>query len=159
MQEKQQMEKQQSKPGELLFIIILFAIIGAFFIESARLKGLFQGSFNGPGTIPQLIVIAMIIMICMHGLMIYKSNRLSGKEAVKILPYLFSKNVLTLLILVTLYAFLLEILHFEITTFLFLFILMYFFDKTKPLQKLLVSLGTLGFIIAIFAYLFEVVLP
>ncbi len=160
MQEKERLEKQhaQQKPGEIFFLFILFAIVVAFFVESAKLKGMLQGSFNGPGTIPQLIVFAMIIMICVQGLMIFKNNPRGG-ETVEILRYLFSSKVIVLLILVTLYAFLLEILHFEITTFLFLFILMYSFDTRKPLQKLIISLGTVGFIIVVFGYLFEVVLP
>jgi hypothetical protein len=157
MQEKQQLAKQQ-KPGELFFLIILFAIVGAFFVEAAKLKGLFQGTFNGPGTIPQLIVVVMTIMICLHGYGIYKKSSFSS-EPLKIIQYLFSINVIALLIMVVLYAFLLEILHFKLTTFFFLFLLMYFFDRKRPLQKLAVSLGTLGFIIVIFAFLFEVVLP
>lgn len=160
MQEKEQPKKQhaQQKPGELFFLIILFAIVGAFLVEAVKLKGVVQNSFNGPGTIPQLIAFSMIIMIVAQGLMILKKD-FRRAEAGGILQYLFAKNVIALLIMVGLYAFMLEILHFEITTLVFLFVLMYFFDKSRPLQKLIVSLGTVGFIIMVFGYLFEVVLP
>ena len=157
MQEKVQPKKQhvQQKPGELFFLIILFAIVGAFLVEAVKLKGVVQNSFNGPGTIPQLIAFSMIMMIMAQGSMILKRGP-RGTEAGGILQYIFSKNVIALLIMVGLYAFLLEILHFEVTTLVFLFVLMYFFDKRRPLQKLLVSLGTVGFIILVFGYLFEV---
>lgn len=156
--EQQKNQKTNQRPGELFFIIILFAIFGAFLIEAVKLTGLIQGASKGPGTIPQLVVFLVLILICIQGF--FQIRNYSNKEKLdEILGYLFSKEVVLILLMVVLYAFLLEKLHFEITTLLFLFTAMYFIDRRKPLQKLLVSLGAIGFIVVVFAYLFKVVLP
>lgn len=164
MHQTEQLEKVQGqetnkteKPGELYFIIFLFLLTGAFLFESFKLKGIMQGSSNGPGAIPQLMSLTILFMLCLVCIQYVRNH----KEAapVKVLRYLFSTEVITLLVLVTLYAFLLELLHFEITTLLFLWAGMFLLERRNPFKKLIISVCTLGSIILIFAYVFKVILP
>lgn len=164
MHQTEQLEKVQGqeinkkeKPGELYFIFFLFLLTGAFLLESFKLKGVLQGSFNGPGAIPQIMsltILFMLFLVCIQ----YVRNH---KEAapVKVVRYLFSAEVITLLVLVTLYALFLELLHFEITTLLFLWAGMFLLERRNPLKKLIISVCTLGLIILIFAYVFRVIMP
>ncbi|WP_422443930.1 tripartite tricarboxylate transporter TctB family protein [Thermoanaerobacterium sp. DL9XJH110] len=161
MEEKnEQFELQRTKknPGELYFLLLLFIINGAFFIESLKLKGIMQGLYNESGFIPQIISAVSIIMISILIIHYIRGND-TEKKPFEALRYLFSRDVIILLVLVILYAFVLEILHFKLATFLFLYISMLMFDRNKPVQKFIISLGTLVSIVVIFAYLFQVILP
>lgn len=164
MHQTEQIEKVQGqeanktdKPGELYFIISLFMLAGAFLIESLKLKGIIQGSSNGPGVIPQIMSLSILFMLCLVCIQYVRNHKESAP--IKVVRYLFSTEVITLLVLVTLYALLLELLHFEITSLLFLWVGMFLLERRNLLKKLIISVCTLGFLLLVFNYIFKVVLP
>lgn len=162
MEEKGQSKKQniEQKPGELLFLIIFSAIVIALFIESVKLDGVFQGTNKGSGTIPQIIVMGMLVMICMHAVRLLKSkNWFRHFLSAEARRYLFSRNVNIMFVMILLYTLFLETLHFKLATFLFLFILMYILDPKRPLHKLIIAVGTVFCVVLIFGTIFEVALP
>ncbi len=149
--------KNSGKPGELLFVIFLFAITAAFLYEAMKLPGLQKGLANAPGAIPQLITVTVLVLICLVAAPLLRQGR--KQAAAGAIGFLFSKEVVVLLILVLGYAFILELLHFELTTLIFLWTGMYFLERKNPFKKLIISVGTVGVIILIFFYAFRVVLP
>lgn len=162
MGEKDQSVKQdiQRQPGELSFLVIFSLIVIALFIEAVKLDGIFQGFTKGPGTIPQIVLLAMLAMIGMlAGKVIKAGNWFREFLSSETLGYLFSRNVILMLAVLIFYAIFLEILHFKLATFLFLSIMMYLLDPKRPVQKLAVAAGALFFVVVIFGMIFEVVLP
>jgi hypothetical protein len=76
-----------------------------------------------------------------------------------LIRHLFDRDVLILLITLTIYGLIIEIIHFIPATFLFLVTTMYLLDPRKLLLKIAVSAGTLAGLYLIFSTLFRVVLP
>ena len=127
-------------------------------MQSLKVKGIFQGSLSGPGSIPQIITIitlAMVIKLIFN--LLKKGNRFGNVRG--IVDYLFCKNNIILLISVTIYALILEKLHFKISTFIFLFVTMYLLDKKSSIKKFVISAATLIVLELIFSGIFKVILP
>lgn len=145
-------------PGEYLLVGLLFLIVGALFLESLKLPGIYQGHTNHAGTLPQAVISLILLLLGIQavGLLRRRGTLGSLREA---RSYLLSKDVIVLILGVAAYAFLVELLHFEITTFLFLWGCMMFLDWRRPWLKLLVSLCTVAGLILIFHTIFHVVLP
>ena len=146
------------RPGEYWIVGILILIVGALFVESAKLPGIFQGFSNNRGSLPQLMTSTVLFLILLVVIGMFRRGYRQGtfKEG---LAYIFSQEVIILLIAVSAYAFLVEWLHFNITTLLFLWGCMFFFDRKRPLHKLLVSAGVLVVLVVIFSTVFNVLLP
>ncbi|MBD2846580.1 tripartite tricarboxylate transporter TctB family protein [Paenibacillus sp. IB182496] len=145
-------------PGEYLLVGLLLLIVGALFLEALKLPGIYQGYANDAGTLPQAVTSLLLLLLGMQAIGLIRRRAALGslKEAA---GYLFSKDILVLILGVTSYAVLVELLHFEITTFLFLWGCMMFLDWRRPWLKLLVSLGSVIGLILVFYTLFHVVLP
>ena len=84
----------------------------------------------------------------------YKEGKIT-----EVIKSLFCREVIIIIVMVTLYALLLEKLHFAPTTMLFLFFSMVLLERKKPVNKFIISAGTLASIILIFEYIFQVILP
>lgn len=162
MQNKEEQFEAKTKakqiPGEHYFLIILLIINLAFCVESFKIKGILQKSYNEGGFLPQIITVASITMIIILSINHIEGNNLKIK-IFDLIPFLFCREVVFLLIMVLVYVLMLNILHFKITTCLFLFATMFFLDKQKPLHKLAISLCTTCLIVVIFANVFQVLLP
>ncbi|WP_020617984.1 tripartite tricarboxylate transporter TctB family protein [Paenibacillus daejeonensis] len=145
-------------PGEYLLVGLLFLVVGALFLESLKLPGIYQGYTNHAGTLPQTVISLILLLLGVQAVSLLRRRGTLGslREA---RSYLFSKDVLVLIVGVSAYAFLVELLHFEITTFLFLWSCMMFLDWRRPWLKLLVSLGTVAGLILVFYTIFHIVLP
>jgi|GEM_PF-895706 len=145
-------------PGEYLLVGLLFVIVGALFLESLKLPGIYQGHTNHAGTLPQAVTTLILLLLGMQAVSLIRrrGNLGSLREAGR---YLLSKDVIVLIIGVTAYAFLVELLHFEITTFLFLWSCMMLLDWRRPWMKLIVSISTVVGLVLLFHTLFHVVLP
>lgn len=156
--EKQQLEESVQKPGELYFLLILFAIFSVFLYQSLKDKGLLEGEIGGSGTIPQLFTGAALIMIALLFIQFVKKNYKEGK-ILEVIKFLFSRDLIIIILLVVLYALLLESLHFILTTTLFLFFSMMFLERKKVANKLIISMATVAAIVLIFRYIFQVILP
>jgi len=144
--------------GEYKMMALLFAICVALFVDSLRSPGIFQGHSAGPGSIAQLVGLALIAMIAMLAIQYLRRGYREGSFG-DLLHHLFDRQVVILLVMLTLYAFVLETLTFIPSTFLFLVGTMYLLEPGKLLLKVVVSALTLGGLYLIFSTLFQVVLP
>lgn len=144
--------------GEYKMMLLLFVICVALFADSLRSEGIFQGHSAGPGSVPQLIGGALILMIAGLAIQFARSGYREGRFA-DLLHHLFARDVVVLLTTLTIYAFVLETLTFVPATFLFLVGTMYLLEPKKLLLKVAVSAGTLAILYLIFSTLFRVVLP
>jgi len=154
-------ETAQSKPlpaGELKMLALLFVICVALFGDSLRSPGVFQGVSAGPGSIPQLVAGALILMVT--GLVI-SHLRKGYKEGSfgDLVHYLFDKEVVLLIITVSIYGLIIEPIGFVPATILFLVGTMFLLDRKQLVKKLLISVLTVGVLYLIFSTLFQVVLP
>jgi len=152
-------EPDQVRPkGEYKMMLLLFIICVALFGDSLRSEGFFQGQSAGPGSIPQLVGGALILMIVGLAIQFARKGYKEGTFG-DLLHHLFDREVVILLITLTIYGFVLETLHFVPSTFLFLVGTMYLLEPKKLLLKVAVSAGTLAGLYLIFSTLFQVVLP
>lgn len=148
----------KQKPGELYVISFIFIVFVLFFYQAFGDDGILQGELNGPGSISQLIIIAALVMLVALFIQFIKSHY-KEESISKVIETLFSKDLIVTIISILLYAFLLEKIGFILTSILFLFVTMAMLEPKKLLNKLLISLGTVGIIVVIFRYVFQVLLP
>ena len=144
--------------GEYKMLALLLIIGLALFIDSLRSPGLFQGVSSGPGSIPQLVAGALVLMVLALAVQGIRRGYREGSLR-ECAHYLFDKDVVILLISVSIYGLVVETLHFVPATFLFLVSTMFLFDRRQLLLKIAVSAGTVGALHLIFSQLFQVVLP
>lgn len=156
--EKQQSSQSDQKPGELYLLFMLLLVFVLFFYEALKNKGIMEGKISGPGIIPQLIAVGSIIMIFIL-FMQFISNHYKEAKVFEVIETLFSKDLIVIIVAVVLYALLLEKFKFILTSAVFLFFSMIALEPKKIINKLLISTVTLAFIVFIFKYVFQVVLP
>ncbi len=150
---------ERARPkGEYKMMLLLFIICVALFIDSLKSEGIFQGHSAGPGSIPQLVGGILILMIIGLAIQFARKGYKEGTFA-DLLHHLFDREVVILLITLTIYGFIVETIHFVPATFLFLVSTMYLLEPKKLLLKIIVSAGTLAVLYLIFSTLFRVVLP
>jgi hypothetical protein len=139
-------------------MVLLLVICVALFVDSLRSPGIFQGQSAGPGSIPQLVTGALVLMIVGLAIQFLRKNYREGSFG-DLLHHLFDKHVIYLLTTLIVYGLIVETIHFVPATFLFLVTTMYLLEPKKLLLKVIVSAGTLGVLYLIFSTLFQVVLP
>jgi phosphatidylglycerophosphate synthase len=144
--------------GEYKMMLVLLIICVALFVDSLRSPGLFQGESAGPGSIPQLVTGALILMIVGLAIQFARKRYREGSFG-DLLHHLFDKHVVMLLATLTIYGFVVETIHFVPATFAFLVATMYLLDPRKLLLKVIISAGTLAVLYLVFSTLFQVVLP
>lgn len=150
-------EKMEPK-GELKLLALLMIMGVAWLVDSLNVEGVFQGVSNGPGSLAQMVALALVLMIAGRFVMLIKSGHQDGGwEDIK--KYLFDKQVVILIVMILLYGLLVETLHFVPTSILFLSITMYLLERTNPLKKCLISCTFVGVLYLIFSTAFQVVLP
>lgn len=154
---KQQNIEHKQK-GELYFLIILLILFSVFLIDALKYEGVMEGRINGSGVIPQFVSVLVLIMIAMLAIKTFERSDKRIK-IVEILRFLFCREVIIMITMITLYAILIEKIHFVPTTMFFLFFTMLFLDKTKIGNKLVVSTCTIASILVIFRYIFNIILP
>lgn len=154
--ESPQATQTRGKPGEIIFLTIVLLALARLFPEALQLKGVFQGQWAGPGSVAQLLLVAMGAFV----IMLMPSAWRQGSAALgATVSYLFSRDAVLLLVTVVAYAFIMGFVGFEIATFAFLLVAMYLLDSHKPLQKAFIALATVGVVYVIFSMLFAVILP
>ncbi|MGI5911842.1 MAG: tripartite tricarboxylate transporter TctB family protein [Syntrophomonadaceae bacterium] len=161
MSEKEQTEQQPVQPvkgGELYFLGFLFVFMIFVLIEALKQEGIFEGVLGGAGSLPQAISILLLILIILTAVDLLRKNYKEAKFKDAITS-IFTMKVLGVIVLIILYAFILETLHFTLTTFLFLLACMIVLERGKYVTKLIVSVGMLVFVIVIFKYIFLIILP
>ncbi|MDP3058088.1 MAG: tripartite tricarboxylate transporter TctB family protein [bacterium] len=156
-EEQSPKDDHASKPGEIYFVVFLLVVVAAFMVEAFKLPGLQNGLVSASGVIPQIVTTAVFFMLIIVAISLL--HREKRPEIKAVMRFLFSAEVVVLLTLITLYAFLLEILRFQATSLLFLWITMYFLERKQPVKKLIIAAGTVAVIVLIFGYAFRVILP
>ena len=152
------MNNAKDNLGEVLTAGLIFIITAMFFYQSLQLEGIFQKMPNGPGTFPQIMTAFVLILVSCELVKLCRENSKFGNLRVLIAD-IFPQKVIILIGLVTMYALVLEKFHFNISTFLFLWIGMYAFDSKRPIHKLIISIVVLCAILLIFKIVFMVLLP
>jgi len=152
----QKTSRTSSKPGESIFLAVVLLGLAILLPEALKLSGLFQGQWAGPGSLAQLLLVAMALLT---GSLLLFSLRTGSAALIPTARYLFSRDAVMLLLTVVLYTILIVPLGFEISTFAFLLAAMYVLNPVKPLQKAAIAFATVAVIYAIFVMLFEVILP
>ncbi|MBB1074164.1 tripartite tricarboxylate transporter TctB family protein [Rhodoferax sp. 4810] len=144
--------------GEYKMLVLLMVICGALFYDSLRSPGLAQGVSSGPGSIPQLVAGALVLMVIVLAIQCFRRGYKEGTWA-EAVHYLFDKEVVVLLSTIAVYGLVIETIHFVPATFLFLVATMYLLERKHLLLKIAISAGTVGVLYLIFSTLFQVVLP
>lgn len=147
--------------GETVFtwILLLFSI--AVLVMAYRISGF--SSVSSPGTFP--MIGALVMLVCMIALIF--ENRQAEKPDVEGLVNelreaardIFRPVFLIYSAIIVLYMVILQPLHFLPSSFLFLLGSILFLKGSTPLKSIVISVGLLAGIYAIFHYLFRVVLP
>lgn len=150
--------KEAGKPGELYFLVLLTLLTLALLIDSFKLEGIINGKLSGPSSVPQIVLFAMLAFLAGIGVSLLKAQ-FKKSDIRAIVNYLISKEVVILLIMVLVYAFLLPYLHFTAASLIFLWVTTYLLERKRPWHKLLVSAIFLACLILIFKYAMKVVLP
>lgn len=155
---EQPVAEQPPPKGEYKMLVLLLLICAGLFFDSLRSPGLFQGVSSGPGSIPQLVAGALILMVLALAVQLLRRRYQEGsfKECAN---HLFNKDVVILLVTVSIYGLVVETIHFVPATFLFLVATMYLLERKHLLLKIAVSAATVGGLYLIFSTLFQVVLP
>jgi putative tricarboxylic transport membrane protein len=144
--------------GEYKMMVLLFVLCGALFVDSLRSPGIFQGESAGPGSIPQLVTGALLLMLIGLAMQFLRRRYKEGTFG-ELIHHLFDKEVVILLVLLIVYGLVVETVHFIPATFVFLVGTMFLLERKKFVLKIIVSAATLAGLYLIFSTLFQVVLP
>lgn len=144
------------QPGESIFLVVILLGLALLFPEALELPGVFQAQWAGPGSLAQLLLLALAALA---GGLLITALRTGSAALLPTVRYLFSRDAVLLLATVIGYAVALVPLGFELATLGFLVASMYLLEPVKLMRKAVLAVATVGVIYVIFAMLFEVVLP
>lgn len=158
------MKKRKLEKGELGFIAVLgiFSII--CLIASLRIF-VTAPTLNGEGTVPLITSCVLILMIlvmlfemrgCPRG---FERGTALGQKARELLQFLFPGMVGPIILYCLVYAVLLKILGFIVSTLIFLVVSMITLNREHKLRSVVVSAVTLACIVILFQFIFKVQLP
>lgn len=158
------MKKRTQEKGEKAFLIVLgiFALV----CLAASLK-LFLGAprLSGEGTIPALCSLVMLVMVGVILLELRGGER-PFEEGIppvqklkEVYAYLFPGKVGLIVVYCLLYAVLLGVVGFVVSTAVFLVLSMLTLDSRKKLRMLVIAGITVVCVLVVFQYIFQVQLP
>ncbi|MCF4113260.1 MULTISPECIES: tripartite tricarboxylate transporter TctB family protein [Dethiosulfovibrio] len=153
---QEQSNSNERRPGEIgfAFLFILFGALGFYFALDMT-----SGKYSSPSVAPK---IASSVIMLMGAIELWKGSRKQGKgvNAGNLFSFLFTREVLFVLVLLALYSFFLPILHFPLASFLFLFLSLLYLHHWKKIGLCsAISLGTVVVLVGVFKYVFQVMLP
>lgn len=143
------------KPGELGIAAIMFLIgaLGYFFALDMT-----SGEYSSPSVFPKLA--STVIMAC-SAINFFKAVRREKPESAATLTgYLLPMDVVVVVLLLVAYCVVLPRLHFVASSYAFMVIGMVYLQRGKNIVRaLLISALSLAVLVAVFRYLFLVILP
>ena len=144
------------KPGELGIAAIGFLIgaLGYYFALDMT-----SGEYSSPSVFPKLA--STVIMLC-SAVNFFRAVKREKPEATapSLTHYLFPGDVVVVLCFLVVYCIALPRLHFIASSFAFLVVGMIYLQRGKNIVRaLLVSAASLAVLVAVFRYLFLVILP
>jgi uncharacterized protein involved in response to NO len=145
--------------GELKLLALLMIIGVTLFVDSLKIDGVFQGANNGPGTLAQLIALALIFLVGGRAVVLIKDAEYKEGNWQQLKKYLFDQQVVILIVMIILYGLLVETLHFVPTSILFLITTMYLLERKEFVKKSIISCVFVGILYLVFSTAFQVVLP
>lgn len=144
------------KPGEIIFasLWIVLGALGYYFSF-----GMTGGSYSAPSVFPKFA--STVIILCGIVTLVKAIQRdKPAPEDSGVFKYLLPRDVLVMIIMIILYCFALPNLHFFPSSFAFLVAgMVYLYHGKKIIQSAVISACTLAVLIAIFRYVFLVMLP
>ena len=158
------MKKRKLIKGEFTHIIILNIVSVIALVLSLQMF-LEKPSLSASGAVPLLVSIIMTAMSILMLLELRGCERAFTKEDSLVTRFkatftdLFPPSVAIILLYVVIYAALLQLLGFTVSTFLFLAASMITLNRAHIIKTLIISAGILIGILIIFQYMFQVVLP
>lgn len=145
-------------PGELYFTILLVVLIIVFGVQTIPLQGIFNGSTTGPGALPQLIFISLIVSTTIIIVQQFVKNR-GNNNFKETLAYLLPKENIIMLCLIVLYAVGIYFIGYKISTFVFIWAVSYILNREVFIKKGLVALVFTSIISLVFEKGFLIILP
>ena len=143
------------RPGELGAAALGF-ILGAFGYYFAL--DMTSGEYSSPSVFPKLA--SVIIMACAAVIFVRALKKEKRRDAGSLATYLLPVDVLVVLVLLVAYCAVLPRLRFVPSSFLFMVVGMVYLQRGKNiLRAVLISAASLAVLVAIFRYLFMVILP
>ena len=148
--------KNPRKPGEITFALlcVLFGLLGYYFALDIT-----SGELSSPSVAPKVASSVIILMGLAELVRCLKKDRAQpGLKA--LLHFLFTWDVVFILIMLAAYSILLPILHFPLASFLFLLASLFYLQKGKRFFLCLaISVSSIAVLVGIFKYVFKVMLP
>ena len=158
------MKPRRLNKGEKGFFFIMM-IVSAVFLAASVQMFVKSPKLNGEGTIPMVVSLVMLIMTILMQWEIrafekaFEPGRTLSEKAAETFAYLFPGKVGLICLYCILYAVLLGIVGFKISTFAFLLGSILTLNSEKKVQALIVSAATLAVILVLFQMIFKVRLP
>ena len=144
------------KPGEVAFAVLgtLLGALGYYFA-----MGMTSNTYSAPSVFPKAS--SVIIMTC-GAVSLFKAlcREKTSPSGGALFRFLLPQDVLFVLGMLMLYCLALPYLHFIVSSYLFMVAGMVWLHRGKKIfQSLLLSAATLAVLVAVFRYVFLVILP
>lgn len=158
------MKKRKLEKGERGFVAALGIFSAICLVASLKLF-LSAPKLAGEGTVPLLCSLVMlgmtaVILMEMRGCeKAFEDNLPLVSKAKEMFEYLFPGKVGLIVVYCLVYAVLLGVVGFAVSTFAFLVISMITLNSKKKIRMLVISAITMVCIIVVFQYIFQVQLP
>jgi hypothetical protein len=152
--------ERKRQPGEGAFGILMLLLGLGFLWQAYEISGF--TALSAPGTVPMAASAAMVIaalLVVARDLRRPSEQNALGERARAFAAQITPSIVVVFAGFVIGYAGLLDTLGFLPASLLFLFTAIHFLERRSPAFSLLVSLGSLVAIYAVFRLIFQVVLP
>ena len=158
------MKPRKLNKGEKGFLFLMMIVSAVFLAASVKLF-IKAPKLNGEGTIPMVISFLMLVMTILMQWEIRKFQKAFepgaalAEKAKEIFAYLFPGKVGLICLYCIVYAILLGIVGFKISTFAFLLGSILTLNSEKKVQAVIISAVTLAMILLLFQMIFKVRLP
>jgi hypothetical protein len=143
------------KPGEIGFALIgiIFGLLGYYFALDMT-----HDTYSAPSVFPKIA--SVIIVLCGLVSLVKAVRREPPAVGETVLGYLLPKDVIFMLAMLLVYCFALPILHFSLASYAFMVIGMVYLHSGKQIIRSFVYSGiALAVLVAVFRYVFLVILP
>ncbi|MCS7232658.1 MAG: tripartite tricarboxylate transporter TctB family protein [Synergistetes bacterium] len=156
-------ENHYSLWGELLFALF-FLWVGIFAYYEAM--SMTSGTWYSPSIFPKLTSL-LIVSLCFYEIVVTIKKLGNVKVDIRaisgLLKHALDRNVLFMILMMFLLAFMLPVIHFTSATIIFLFTCMFFYCERKNIKSsflyLIYSVGFVIFSTVVFRTIFKVILP
>lgn len=156
------MNKRTLEKGELGFIAVL-GLFGLVCLAASLRIFVKAPTLNGEGTIP---LITSLVLLAMTAVMLFEARGFprgfekgAGRKVRELFRFLFPGMVGVIVLYSLVYAVLLGVVGFAVSTFIFLVGAMVTLNRANPVRSFVISAITLACIIVLFQFIFKVQLP